>query len=109
MLVYPANPSYPYILTAAVSAVRDAGPLTGDEIRQFKKDNAPVTGLGQNGYVVTMSLKGVKNQEVVRGKPGERPERTDGISAACMGIEAAARPAAGILKLRPAMCPEVMR
>lgn len=66
VLVYPANPSYPYILTAAVSAVRDAGPLTGDEIRQFKKDNAPVTGLGQNGYVVTMSLKGVKNQEVVR-------------------------------------------
>lgn len=66
MLVYPANPSYPYILTVAVSAVRDAGPLTGDEIRQFKKDNAPVTGLGQNGYVVTMSLKGVKNQEVVR-------------------------------------------
>lgn len=66
VLVYPANPSYPYILAVSVSAARDSGPLTGEEIKQFKKDNDPVTGLGQNGYVVTMSLKGSKNQEVVR-------------------------------------------
>ena len=66
VLVYPANPSYPYILAVAISAARESGPLTGDEIKQFKNDNGPVTGLGQNGYVITMSLKGSKKQEVVR-------------------------------------------
>ena len=66
VLVYPANPSYPYILTVTISAVRDSGPLTGEETKQFKKDNAPVTGLGQNGYVITMSLKGAKDQNVVQ-------------------------------------------
>ncbi len=41
VLVYPANPSYPYILAVSVSAARDSGPLTGEEIKQFKKDNDP--------------------------------------------------------------------
>ena len=66
VLVYPANPSYPYILAVSISAARDSGPLTGEEVKQFRKDNDAVTGLGQNGYVITMSLKGSKNQEIVR-------------------------------------------
>ena len=66
VLVYPANPSYPYILAVSISAARDSGSLTGEEVKQFRKDNDAVTGLGQNGYVITMSLKGSKNQEIVR-------------------------------------------
>lgn len=63
VLVYPANPSYPFLLTVAVSAVRDSGPLTAEEAKRFKKEHAPVTGIAQNGYVITMSLKGMKNKE----------------------------------------------
>lgn len=65
VLVYPLNPSYPFILTVAVSAVRDSGPLTAEEAKRFKKENAPVTGLAQNGYVIAMSLKGMKNKEIL--------------------------------------------
>ncbi len=65
VVVYPADASRPYFLTADFSAGRDAGPLTGEEIRHFKAENPSVAGLVQNGCVLRLSVKAARKQEAL--------------------------------------------
>lgn len=63
--IYPQNANYPYMLTVAVSAQRQGGPLSKDTCKNFKRENKPVSALVQNGSILTMSLKNYTKQEVL--------------------------------------------
>lgn len=63
--IYPQNANYPYMLTVAVSAQRQDGPLSKDICKNFKKENKAVSGLAQNGSILTMSLKNYTKQPVL--------------------------------------------
>ena len=63
VILYPANASYPYALTASVSAFRPNVPLSPDEAREFCKAYKPVANLAQNKSVIVMTLKQIPNQQ----------------------------------------------
>ncbi len=54
---YAQNPSYPYLLTLAMSAQRPDGPLTKEEIKQFQGAHKQVAALNQKGFFITSTLK----------------------------------------------------
>ncbi len=60
--VFAPNASYPYALSAVVSAIRPNAPLTKEEGQAFSANLKIVSGLTQNGSVITMSLKSTPNQ-----------------------------------------------
>ncbi|MDE5696564.1 MAG: hypothetical protein K2I96_04005 [Lachnospiraceae bacterium] len=63
LLVYATDQRYPYLLTVTTS-VRSAGMALGkDEISQFRKSVAPVTGMVQKDSLITVVNKSQKNQD----------------------------------------------
>lgn len=63
VLVYPANPSYPYLLTIAAAARREAGPLSREEGKAFRRESPGAAAVNQNGYGITVTLKSKRRQE----------------------------------------------
>ena len=63
VLVYPANLSYPYLLTIAVAAVRESGPLTREEGKAFRQENPAAGAVNQSGFLVSVTLKSKRRQE----------------------------------------------
>ncbi len=60
--VSAVDANHPYLFVVMISAQRPGGVLTKEECRQFQKENKPVANLGQNGYLIRMSLKATTNQ-----------------------------------------------
>lgn len=63
LVAYPANLSYPYVLTIAVAATRESGLLTKEEIKAFRRENPDAAAVNQSGYCVTAVLKAKRRQE----------------------------------------------
>lgn len=57
VLLCAQNASYPYLLTACVSAQRSMGPLTKEECKQFKKQNKSVMSMTQKSSVISVMIK----------------------------------------------------
>lgn len=66
VVVFAPNASYPYALSAAISAVRPQAPLTREESKEFCSVSKLVSGLTQNGSVITLALKSTPNQGKLR-------------------------------------------
>ena len=56
--VLAPNPSYPYQMCAVFSASRPDGPLTKEECKQFLKEHKAAADLSQNGWQITMIIRG---------------------------------------------------
>lgn len=61
IMVYAANPNYPYLLTVSLSAKSPMGPLSQAETKPFVKGEKPVNSLIQQGNEIKMVIKGVQN------------------------------------------------
>ena len=61
-LFFAPNASYPYALSAVISAYRAEIPLSMEESKEFCADRKIVSGLTQNGSVITMALKSTPNR-----------------------------------------------
>lgn len=55
--VFAPNASYPYILQIQVSALRAAGVLTNDEVRELRRAHKAIHTVTQKGSVLALSLK----------------------------------------------------
>ena len=62
VIVFAPNASYPYALSAVISAYRAEIPLSMEESKEFCADRKIVSGLTQNGSVITMALKSTPNR-----------------------------------------------
>lgn len=71
LLLHAPNDNYPYQLLVNASASRAGGPLSKDECKQFTKGNTHVATIGQKGYVISMSLKGIGNQNKLKERVEE--------------------------------------
>ena len=65
LVVYAANPNQPFFLTVDCAVGRDAGPLTKEEIQQFKAANPTTASLIQNGCVLRLSIKSARRLEQI--------------------------------------------
>lgn len=63
VIVYSANPSYPYMLTATVGARRSSGPLSKERRKEFMKEVGGVSALVDTGSEIGMTLKNCTNQD----------------------------------------------
>lgn len=63
LMVYAANPAYPYLLTISVSAKTSMGNMDKAETKQFARQEKSVVSLSQEGNVVKMALRSVQNQK----------------------------------------------
>lgn len=64
--VLAPNPSYPYQMCAVFSASRPDGPLTKEECKQFLKEHKAAADLSQNGWQITMVIRGGMGQKHLR-------------------------------------------
>ena len=64
--VLAPNPSYPYQMCAVFSASRPDGPLTKEECKQFLKEHKAAADLSQNGWQITMIIRGGMGQKHLR-------------------------------------------
>ena len=64
--VLAPNPSYPYRMCAVFSASRPDGPLTKEECKQFLKEHKATADLSQNGWQITMVIRGGMGQKHLR-------------------------------------------
>lgn len=62
VIVYPANPNYPYMPTVSVGARRSAGVMGKDQRKAFTKENSGVSNLTDTGSEVRMTMKNCANQ-----------------------------------------------
>lgn len=63
VIVYAADPRYPYLLTVVLGAKSPMGVLDKSAGKQFAKGEKAVVSLNQEGNTVTMVLKNTPNQE----------------------------------------------
>lgn len=66
LMVYAANPAYPYVLTIAVSAKSSMGNLDKLETKQFARQERTVVSLNQEGNAVKLVLRNMQNQKKLR-------------------------------------------
>ena len=64
--VLAPNPSYPYQMCAVFSSSRPDGPLTKEECKQFLKEHKAAADLSQNGWQITMVIRGGMGQKHLR-------------------------------------------
>ena len=62
VIVYPANPNYPYMPTVSVGARCSAGAMGKDQRKAFVKENRGVSDLTDTGSEVRMTMKNCANQ-----------------------------------------------
>lgn len=66
LIVYAANPGYPYILTISVSAKSFMRDMDKAETKQFARQEKTVVSLNQDGNVIKMVLRNMQNQKKLR-------------------------------------------
>ena len=66
VVVLAPNPSYPYQMTALVSAERPDGPLTKEERKAFVKEHRAAADLSQNGWQISMIIRSGIGQKALR-------------------------------------------
>lgn len=76
MAIYPVAESAPLVLKLAVSVCREAGPLTADEVQQFRAQNVLAAGLVQQDSVLLIDLSAQAVQD-----PRALCTLLDGVSA----------------------------
>lgn len=65
VIIYAANPSYPYLFTVSLSAKSQTGFLSKEDSKRFAKGEAPVASLNQEGNQIRMVLRSTKNVEKI--------------------------------------------